>query len=66
VFRQDSEQEQRRLALVNVPPDRRFELVSGPDGALVGTVTSEQLRTGIDVRIPQSQGASVLLIRPAA
>jgi hypothetical protein len=65
-FRQDSEQQERRIALVNVPPDRRFELVSGPDGGLVGTVTSEELRTGIDVRIPVSEGASVLLIRPAS
>ncbi len=65
-FRQDSEQEERRISLVNVPPAGRFELVSGPDGALVGTVTSEELRTGIDVRIPRNEGAGVLLIRPVS
>jgi len=39
--------------------------VAGPDGAPVATVTSEQLRTGIDVLIPEQEGARVLLIRPA-
>ena len=49
----------------NVPPGRTFELTSAPDGAVVGTVTSEQLRTGIDVEIPQAEGGQVLMIRPA-
>ena len=48
---------QRRIALENVPAGRTFELVSGPDGAVVGTVTSEELRAGIDVRIPEERGA---------
>jgi hypothetical protein len=64
-FRQSSDQDQRRIALVNVPPGRRFELVSAPDGATVATVTSDQLRAGIDVLIPEHEGARVLLIRPA-
>jgi hypothetical protein len=65
-FRQGSGEEQRRIALENVPPGRQFQLTSAPDGAVVGTVTSAELRTGIDVRIPQEQGARVLLIRPAS
>jgi hypothetical protein len=64
-FRQGSPQEQQRIALENVPPGRRFELFSAPDGASAGTATSDQLRAGVDVRITQSEGARVLLIRPA-
>jgi alpha-galactosidase len=64
-FRQDSADDQRRIALENVPPGGVFELVSAPDGATAGTATSEQLRTGVEVRIPEAEGARVLLIRPA-
>jgi hypothetical protein len=64
-FRQASAEEQRRIALENVPPGRRFELTSAPDGAALGTVSSEELRAGIDVRIAQGEGARVLLITPA-
>ena len=49
----------------NVPPGRQFELTSAPDGAVVGTFSSEQLRAGIDVRIAEREGARVLLIEPA-
>ena len=64
-FRQGSGEEQRRIALENVPPGRQFELTSAPDGAVVGTFSSEQLRAGIDVRIAEREGARVLLIEPA-
>jgi hypothetical protein len=64
-FRQSSGDAERRIALENVPPGRRFELLSGPDGAFVGTVTSDELRAGIDVSIPESEGARVLVIRRA-
>jgi hypothetical protein len=62
-FRQGSGDETRRIALQNVPPGRAFELTSAPDGALVGTFTSEQLRTGVDLRIPEREGARVILIK---
>jgi hypothetical protein len=63
-FRQDSGEASRRIALENVPPGRTFELVSAPDGAVVGTATSAELEAGIDVSIPEERGARVLLIRP--
>jgi Melibiase len=65
VFRQASADDERRIALVNVPPGRQFELVSGPDDSVIGTTTSEQLRAGLDVRIPENEGARVILVRPA-
>jgi hypothetical protein len=65
-FRQGSVETERRIALTNVPPGRRFELQSAPDGTAVGTVTSESLRTGLDMRIPEAEGARVLLIKPAS
>jgi hypothetical protein len=64
-FRQGSEQSVRRVAFVNVPPGRRFELVSAPDGAIVAAASSAELAAGIDVSIPAAEGARVLLIRPA-
>jgi melibiase-like protein len=64
-FRQGSGEEARSIALENVPPGRNFELRSAPDAALVGTATSDQLRRGIEVRIPEREGARVLLISPA-
>jgi Melibiase len=64
-FRQGSPDANRRIALENVPGGRLFELLAAPDGAVVGTVTSAQLRAGIDVQIEQAEGAKVLVIRPA-
>ena len=55
----------KRIALENIPDGRRFKLTSAPDGAMVGTFTSKQLQTGIDVSIPDANGARVLLIGPA-
>jgi hypothetical protein len=56
----------KRIALENVPAGRQFTLTSEPDGAAFGTFTSAQLLAGIDVRIPQNNGAQVLLVRPAS
>ena len=64
-FRQGSGDDTRRIALENVPPGRQFAVTSAPDGAAVGTYSSAQLRAGIDVTIPQAEGARVLLISPA-
>jgi hypothetical protein len=64
-FRQRSGEARRRIALRNVPPGRRFDLFSAPSGRYVRTVTSAALVRGLDVRIPQANGARVVVIRPA-
>jgi hypothetical protein len=42
-----------------------FDLFEGPSGAHVGTATSDELRRGVEVTIPERDGARVLLIQPA-
>jgi hypothetical protein len=64
-FRQGSSDTARRIALENVPAGRRFELRSTPDDRKLGIVTSEKLRTGIDVSIPENEGARVVMIKPS-
>ncbi|HEX2087636.1 MAG TPA: alpha-galactosidase [Solirubrobacteraceae bacterium] len=64
-FRQDAEESSRAIALRNVPPGRTFRLTSAPDGADLGTVTSEQLRSGLAVEVPAKGGARAIAIRPA-
>ena len=63
VFRQGSGAASQRIALRNVPPGLTFHLRRGPTGAGAGSVTSAQLRSGIEVRIPQAEGAAVLLLQ---
>jgi hypothetical protein len=65
-FRQKSPEARRTIALENVPPARRFDLYSAPDGAYAGTVDSEQLRAGLEVELPGQDSAKVLVIEPAA
>ena len=65
-FRQAAGNATQRIALTNVPPGRTFNLIEAPTGATAGTVTSAQLASGIDVTIPDANGAKVLLIQPAA
>jgi hypothetical protein len=65
-FRQASADSSRRIVLENVPPGRTFRLLSGPDGAAIGTATSDQLRAGIEVQVPETQGARVILIEPGS
>jgi hypothetical protein len=65
-FRQSAGDATRRVALENVPPGRHFDLLEAPTGAHAGTVTSEQLAAGIEVSVPAPNGASVLVIEPAA
>ena len=64
-FRQDSDAPAKTIALKNVPAGETFELVSAPDGEVVGTATSADLREGLRVEIPERRGARVLVIRPA-
>jgi hypothetical protein len=61
-FRQASDESTRTIALRNVPPGRRFRLVSAPDGARVATVTSRRLRRGVRIELPAVDSARVLLI----
>jgi hypothetical protein len=65
-FRQDAAEPTRTIALRAVPPGRTFTLRAAPSGEVVGTATSEQLRSGLPVTIEQPRGARVLLIEPAA
>jgi hypothetical protein len=64
-FRQDSSASTQRIALRAVPPNRTFTLRSAPDGAVVGTATSQELTDGIEVMLPELRGSRVLLIDPA-
>ncbi len=64
-FRQEAESPTKTIALRNVPPGMTFDLFEGPSGTPVGTVTSEQLSNGIEITIPNANGARVLLIQPA-
>jgi hypothetical protein len=65
-FRQQADDPTRTIALRNVPAGMTFDLFEGPSGNHVGTATSEQLRSGIEITIPAKDGARVLLIQPAA
>jgi hypothetical protein len=62
-FRQDSDEESRTIALRDVPPGRTFHLFRAPGGEPAGTVTSEQLSQGIQVRLPSKRSAEVLTIK---
>ena len=64
-FRQGSAEATRRIALRNVPPDRSFVLRRAPDGAPLGTFSSAELGGGLDVTVPEPDGAEVLLVSPA-
>jgi hypothetical protein len=64
-FRQQSGDATVSIPLRNVPPGMTFDLFEGPTGVKVGTATSEELTAGLDVTIPNADGASVLLIQPA-
>ena len=65
-FRQESDAATKSIALRNVPANMTFDLFEAPTGTKVGTVTSAQLRQGLEVTIPQVNGASVLVIEPAS
>jgi hypothetical protein len=62
-FRQDSQDSVRRIALRNVVPGRRFRLFEAPSGRYLTTVSSETLREGLRVELPEPRTARVILIR---
>jgi alpha-galactosidase len=65
-FRQGSSDSAATIPLRNVPPGRRFRLVSAPDGQTLATVRSKRLRRGVRVELPEQDSARVLLIEPAS
>jgi hypothetical protein len=65
-FRQQSGDATKSIALRNVPANMTFDLFEAPSGTKVGTVTSAQLKEGLDVTISSENGSRVLLIEPAA
>ena len=64
-FRQQSGDATKTIALQNVPPGRTFTLIEAPSGVVVGTATSEQLTNGLDVTLPSTDTAKVLLVVPS-
>jgi hypothetical protein len=64
-FRQGSDEATKRIALRNVPPGLRFDVVEGPDGDRIDRVTSAELTRGIDVTVGSKAAARVLVIVPA-
>jgi hypothetical protein len=66
VYRQDSPQDTRTVALRGIRGDGSFTIVDAVTGAAFGTFTAGQLRSGIDVTIPDRFAARVLLIDPAS
>ncbi|HEX8066053.1 MAG TPA: alpha-galactosidase [Thermoleophilaceae bacterium] len=64
-FRQGSDDATRRIALRNVPPDLRFDLLEGPTGERFDRVSSADLSRGIDVTVPARGGARAIVVVPA-
>ena len=64
-FRQGSDADTKRIALRNVPPGLRFDLLEGPSGDKVGQATSAELTRGLDVKVGAKGGARGLVIVPA-
>jgi alpha-galactosidase len=62
VFRQDSADPSRTVSLRNVPVEMSFDLFEAPSGTYVGSFTSEQLRQGIDIVLPEPRTARVLTV----
>ena len=64
-FRQGSDDGTRRIALRNVPPGLRFDLLEGPSGDRIDRVTSADLSRGLDVKAGAKGTARVIVIVPA-
>ena len=64
-FRQGSDEGTKRIALRNVPPGLRFDVLEGPTGDRVDRVTSADLTRGLDVKIDAKGASRVLVIVPA-
>jgi hypothetical protein len=65
-FRQDSDAASAVVALKKVPLGKTFDLIEAPTGTKVGTVTSQQLRDGLTIDLPEKRTAKVLLVVPTA
>lgn len=62
-FRQNGSEDAVSVPLRNVRGDGAFDLLEAPSGAVVGTVTADELRAGLPIALP-ANGARVLLIVP--
>lgn len=63
VYRQDSTDETRRIALRNVP-DGDYRLLEAPDEKTVIEASGAQLRAGLDIAISSQRSARILRIEP--
>ena len=66
VYRQDNDDATRSVALRGIRGDGTYRLTDVTIGEVFGEFTAEQLRSGIDISLPQRHSAKVLLIDPAA
>jgi hypothetical protein len=64
-FRQGADDGTKRIALRNVPPGLKFDLLEGPTGKRVDGATSAELTHGIDVTLASKGQARVLVIVPS-
>jgi hypothetical protein len=64
-FRQGADADTKRIALRNVPPGLRFDLLEGPSGDRIGQSSSAELTRGLDVKVAAKGGARVIVIVPA-
>jgi hypothetical protein len=62
VYRQDSPDDTRIVALRGVRGSRTFRLRDAETGQRYGTFSAEQLRAGIPIALPQRNSARVLLV----
>jgi hypothetical protein len=65
-FRQQDPRPALRIGLKDVPPRRCFALRAAPDGSAAGFATSDDLRRGLRIELPEPESARVLLIEPSA
>jgi hypothetical protein len=63
-FRQKDASSTVTIALEQVPGGMTFRLIEAPTGELVGEFTSAQLDAGLEVTIPDEDGARVFVIQP--
>jgi hypothetical protein len=65
VYRQDSSESSKMVALRGVRGDGDFRLLDAVTGETFDVVAADQLRSGIEISLPERFSARVLLIEPA-
>jgi hypothetical protein len=66
VYRQDNDDATRTVALRGIRGDGSYRLTDVTTGETFGQFTAEQLRSGIEISLPQRHSAKVLLIDPVS